>query len=65
VTAELSDGGNGRHRPDDDPISEMPDDEENASSPPGTIGDRHDIMSENIESNFVKFNKGTIFSLIL
>jgi len=64
VTAELSEGGNGRRRPDDNPISEMPDDEENASSPPGTIGDR-DVMSENIESNFLKFNKGKIFFLIL
>jgi hypothetical protein len=34
-------------------ISEQPDESDNRSSPPGTIGDgeRHDIMSENIESN--------------
>lgn len=65
VTAELSDGGPLRQRPDEQPISEQPDDEDHASSPAGSIGDRHDIMSENIESTFHKFNKFNKGKLLL
>ena len=55
ITAELSDRrGDYRQRPDEDEdvISERPDESENRSGPEGTIGEPHDIMSENIESNF-------------
>ena len=57
MTAELSNHGHPyQQRPDEQPINE--DDDEDAHSPAGTIGDHHDIMSENIESNFRKFGKG-------
>lgn len=55
ITAELSDRrADNRQRPDEDAdaISEQPDESDNRSSPPGTIGEPHDIMSENIESHF-------------
>ena len=55
ITAELSDRrGDHRQRPDedDDAISERPDESDARSSPPGTIGEHQDIMSENIESHF-------------
>lgn len=60
ITAELSDGRRDhRQRPDEDAeaIYELPDESDNRSSPPGTIGEVHDIMSENIESNLTKFRK--------
>lgn len=53
ITAELSDRRNRIERPDEDPnaaISERPDETDNASSIQGTIGEAHDIMSENIQS---------------
>ena len=61
ITAELSD-----HRvrcrderPDeDDAIYEQPNESENASSPPGSIKERQDIMSENIKPNFKKLGRG-------
>ena len=50
--AEMSNRGDDqRQRPDEEAISEQPDEAEDASSPPGTIGDR-DIMSEHIQTNF-------------
>ena len=55
ITAELSERrADHRQRPDEDEdaISERPDESDNRSSPPGTIGEPHDIMSENIESHF-------------
>ena len=55
ITAELSDRrGDFRQRPDEDEnvISERPEESDARSSPPGTIGEPHDIMSENIESHF-------------
>jgi hypothetical protein len=61
VTAELSVHDHDHlhpQRPDEQPISEQPEESENPSSPAGTIGEHHDIMSENIESNFRKFGKG-------
>lgn len=49
ITAELSDHRQRDERPDeDDPIYEQPEESENASSPPGSIGQQHDIKSENI-----------------
>ena len=60
ITAELSDRrGDHRQRPeeDDNAISERPDESDNRSSPPGTIGEPHDIMSENIESSHFHFRK--------
>lgn len=57
ITAQLSDHRiRGLERPDEDevedPIAELPNESENASSPPGSIGgnEQHDIMSENIKS---------------
>ena len=52
ITANLELSPRARiERPDeDDAISEQPDESDNRSSPPGTIGDRQDIMSENIDS---------------
>ena len=43
----------------DDPIAELPNESENASSPPGSIaGEEHDIMSENIKlKNLHKFGR--------
>jgi len=55
ITAELSDRrGDHRQRPDEDAdaITERADESDARSSPPGTIGEPHDIMSENIESHF-------------
>lgn len=54
ITAELSDHRVRAERPDeDDAIYEQPNESENASSPPGSIGHNHDIKSENIKtSNF-------------
>lgn len=53
ITAELSDRRGGmRERANEDPISEQPDESDVRSSPPGTIGEHHDIMSENITSHF-------------
>ena len=59
ITAELSDHRVRAERPDeDDAIYEQPNESENASSPPGSIGEKHDIMSENIKtSNLHKFGK--------
>lgn len=63
ITAELSDHRM-RHfeRPEEDmeqsAIYEQPNESENASSPPGSIGEHHDIMSENIKTtNFKKFGR--------
>ena len=60
ITAELSDHRHRLERPDEDDavyaIYEQPNESENASSLPGSINDRHDIMSENITTkNFKKF----------
>lgn len=54
ITANLELSPRARiERPDeDDAISEQPDESDQRSSPPGTIGDRQDIMSENIDSRF-------------
>ena len=46
-----------QQRPDEEAISERPDEAEEASSPPGTIGDR-DIMSEHIQTHLHKYKKG-------
>ena len=53
---EASDKGSRRfvHNPNDEVISEVQDEYERSSrrtSPPGTIGEAHEYMSENIESN--------------
>ena len=52
-TAQLSDHHHNRvraERPDEeDPIAEQPNESEAASSPVGSIGEVHDIMSENIK----------------
>ena len=63
ITAEFSDHRIRHERPDEDaedaPIYEQPNESENASSPPGSIGEQHDIMSENIKTTkFKKFGKG-------
>jgi hypothetical protein len=61
VTADLSNHSQEHdHHPRraDEHISEQPDESEHASSPAGSIGDHHDIMSENIESNIVRFKSG-------
>lgn len=42
-------------------ISERPDEAEDASSPPGTIGDR-DIMSEHITTHMNKYKKGKVYT---
>ena len=62
ITAEFSDHRIRHERPDEDaddaPIYEQPNESENASSPPGSIDEHHDIMSENIKTtNFKKFGK--------
>ena len=46
---------------EDDAIYEMPDEDEHASSPPRSLSDAQDIMSENIESRLQihKFPKQT------
>ena len=49
------------HRVDQAAISERPDEAEEASSPPGTIGDR-DIMSEHITTNMLKYRKGKAYN---
>lgn len=49
-----------QQRPDEEAISERPDEAEEASSPPGTIGDR-DIMSEHIQTN-LKYKKGKVYN---
>jgi len=48
-------------RADHAAISERPDEAEEASSPPGTIGDR-DIMSEHITTNMLKYGKGKSYN---
>jgi len=59
MTAELSNHGNPyQQRRGEQPISEHENEDDHPSSPAGTIGEHHDIMSENIESNFRKFAKG-------
>jgi hypothetical protein len=56
VTAELSNHGHhNQQRADEQPISE--EENEDDHSPAGSIGDHHDIMSENIESNLRQFKK--------
>lgn len=58
ITAELSDHRQRLERPDEDAeaIYEAPNESENASSPPGSIGEKHDIRSENIQtSSFYRF----------
>ena len=55
---EASDKGSRRfvHNPNEEVISEVQDEYERSSrrtSPPGTIGEAHEYMSENIESNVV------------
>ena len=59
MLAELSDHRVRLERPDeDDAIHELPNESENASSPPGSIGEKHDIMSENIKTKQLhKFGK--------
>ncbi len=59
MMAELSDHRVRLERPDeDDAIRELPNESENASSPPGSIGEKHDIMSENIKTKQLhKFGK--------
>ena len=63
ITAQLSDHRARLERAEEqeDPITEQPEESENASSPPGSIvgeGDRnHDIMSENIKLKHHKFGK--------
>jgi hypothetical protein len=47
LSVNLQRDENHQQRPDEEAISERPDEAEEASSPPGTIGDR-DIMSEHI-----------------
>lgn len=61
MTADLSNHSqelNPNRRRSNEHISEQPEESEHASSPPGSIGDHHDIMSENIESNIVRFKSG-------
>jgi len=59
MLAELSDHRVRLERPDeDDAIHEHNSDSENASSPPGSIRENHDIMSENIKTKQLhKFGK--------
>jgi len=61
ITAQLSEHHHRvrAERPDEeDPIHEQPNESENASSPPGSIGEQHDIMSENIKlKQLHKFGK--------
>ena len=52
-------GPNYQERPEEEAISERPDEAEEASSPPGTIGDR-DIMSEHIQLH--KYKKGKVYT---
>ncbi len=59
IQAELSanEVNLGQHA-DQEPISELPEEDDRASSPAGTIYNNHDIMSENIAQNAFKFEKG-------
>ena len=48
-----------RPNEDEHAIYEQDNESENQTSPPGSIGDKHDIMSENIVAkNFRKLGKG-------
>ena len=54
---EISDGGSRRHTQhrNEERIDEVDDEGESGrTSPPGTIGEAHEYMSENIESNVVR-----------
>ena len=54
MLAELSEHRVRLERPDeDDAIHELPNESENASSPPGSIGEKHDIMSGSMFTMFV------------
>ena len=58
---EISDRGSRRHarRLDEERIDEESNEGQSGrSSPPGTIGEQHDIMSENIETNAILKKKG-------
>ena len=60
---EISDKGSRRfaHRLNDDGVIEEENDENSVNSPPGTIGEVHDYMSENIESNQLhRFKKAVV-----